>query len=115
MKTLPMVSDSLPDLLAPPRPDRPFLVRLLMPLLGVMVVAVGIVGWILPFVIGAPLVVVGLGMIAYSSERLRHGFNSLERRLPLRCRLWLRPRMKRSAKRPEEKIVARLFEQKGEI
>ena len=79
-------------------------------MLGLLAVGVGLVAWVLPFVPGVPLVVLGLGLLGAASPGLRGAINTAERRLPHRWRIWMRPGLgKVSPRSPAAGVVDNLF------
>jgi hypothetical protein len=84
----------LPDLL-PQRRSLPVVWRVLALIGGVLFIALGFLGWLVPIVTGIPFYVVGLGLLGLASRRARGWINTAERRLPHRLRLLLRPGRKK--------------------
>jgi hypothetical protein len=86
--------NDLPDLVSAATRPHSLGKQIFLVLGGVIVVALGFIGWILPFVPGVPLVVIGIGMIAMVSDRLKTWINRIERQLPHQYRLLLRPALR---------------------
>lgn len=86
----PRDAQELPDLLPPSRRKLPLWQRLLYLVLGLLCLALGILGWLLPIVTGIPFYLLGLWLLGLSSGRARRWINRGERRLPYRVRLLLR-------------------------
>lgn len=59
-------------------------------LVGAVLIAVGIVGWVLPFIPGVPLIIAGIAVIAIAIPSFAKHVNRLEQRLPLSVRLFVR-------------------------
>jgi hypothetical protein len=78
------------DLIAEASRKRPALVGVALMTVGAILVVAGIILGPIPVVPGFPLVLVGLGLIGYGSERARRIINRSERRLPQRIRRALR-------------------------
>ena len=78
------------DLIAEASRKRPALVGLMLIVFGGLLVVAGLILGPIPVVPGFPLVLVGLGLIGYGSERARRVINRGERRLPDRVRKALR-------------------------
>lgn len=91
----PIVAEELPDLI---QQDgvRPGMVKRVALLAAALVfVVLGIVGWLLPIVTGIPFYILALVCAGMASRRVAGWVNRHERRLPLRWRLLLRPRLRR--------------------
>lgn len=73
---------------------------------GTALVAVGLIGWILPFIPGVPVLLVGLAMIGSASPRCRDVINHIESRMPIAIRRAIRPVDRRS----RNESVAKFFE-----
>ncbi|MBP9890779.1 MAG: DUF454 family protein [Planctomycetes bacterium] len=86
-------SDQLGDLFAPTRTRRGLVVRVVLFIVGGVLVVYGILGVILPVLPGFPFLLIGMPLLAASSERARGWVNSLDKKFPLTLRLLLR-RMK---------------------
>lgn len=97
MTTISTMSTTLPDLLPDTAAARRWWHRPALVLAGVLAVGAGLVLWALPFTPGLPLVVLGLGCIGLAIPPARRALNRWERRLPDRCRRWLRPRHREHA------------------
>jgi hypothetical protein len=88
--------EELPDLFPEGRPPPPLWKRVLLGVGGVMCLALGFVGWIIPIVTGIPFYIAGAAMLASASPRGRAFLNRMDRNLPHRIRLILRGRRKSS-------------------
>ena len=60
---------SLEQRLAEPAPARPAWQRIVLPFVGLACVVVGIIGWLLPVIPGAPLAVLGIPFLCCFSQR----------------------------------------------
>jgi hypothetical protein len=80
---------------------------------AVVVLILGVIGWILPIVPGLPLIVVGLGMLGLCSRRAASWINATEARLPRRIRLALRPRMEAKPADGSGDLLTRLLAERG--
>lgn len=83
-------SDQLGDLFTPTTTRRGLIVRAVLFVIGGLLVVYGIIGVILPVLPGFPFLLVGMPLMAASSERARGWMNALDRRFPLTLRLLLR-------------------------
>ncbi|MCB9833581.1 MAG: DUF454 family protein [Planctomycetes bacterium] len=90
-----MDHSEIPDLLPPRSRRRSIPVRVAALAAGVILFAVGIAGWILPFMPGVPFLVASAAMFAVGSRTLAELINKIEKKLPERVRVQLRPRLKR--------------------
>ncbi len=88
-----MEADQLGDLFAPTRTRRALVVRVLLFIGGGILVVYGVLGVILPVLPGFPFLLIGMPLLAASSERARGWVNRLDKKFPLTLRLLLR-RMK---------------------
>lgn len=61
---------------------RSIISRLCLVLIGMLLVGIGIVGWVLPFVPGIPILIVGLSMIMMSIPGSLEVLNRYHERLP---------------------------------
>lgn len=86
-------TDQLGDLFAPTRTRRGLIVRIVLFIVGGILVVYGIIGVILPVLPGFPFLLIGMPLLAASSERARGWVNKLDKKFPLTLRLLLR-RMK---------------------
>ena len=86
-------ADQLGDLFAPTRTRRGLIVRILLFVVGGVLVVYGVFGVVLPVLPGFPFLLIGMPLLAASSERARGWVNSLDKQFPLTLRLLLR-RMK---------------------
>jgi hypothetical protein len=94
METEPNIeTDQLGDLFAPTKTRRGLVVRVLLFIVGGILVVYGVLGVILPVLPGFPFLLIGMPLLAASSERARGWVNSLDKKFPLTLRLLLR-RMK---------------------
>ncbi len=75
---------------------------------GLSCIVLGIVGWVLPFVPGVPLLVFGIALCCYAIPSLAKRVNCIDERLPLSIRLWFRPKFRRQTR--EQQQVASFFE-----
>ena len=73
---------------------------------GTALVAIGLIGWILPFIPGVPVLLVGLAVIGSASPRCRDAINCFESRMPTAIRRAIRPGNRRS----RNESVAKFFE-----
>lgn len=97
---VPLVNpDLLGDLVPMPTRRRNFVVRFLAGVAALFLTLIGIVGIILPIMPGWPFLVLVPPLMGVCSERTRSWVNWIDRRMPLRVRLWIRPRAK---KRPQK-------------
>lgn len=96
-----------PPLIQPKREIHSTTFRVLLVTIGVLFVAIGIVGWVLPFMPGVPILITGLGMIAASIPGGIGVINRCETRLPRFVRQVLRPGLR--SKRKSEAQVATFF------
>ena len=80
----------LGELLRPGPEGRHAVVRGLLLVLGVMLFALGLIGWVIPVVSGIPFYLAGIVVIAGASRRVRGWINGAERRLSTRNRRRLR-------------------------
>lgn len=83
-------SDQLGDLFAPTTTRRGLIMRMSLFVFGGLLVVYGIIGVILPVLPGFPFLLIGMPLMAASSERARGWMNMLDRRFPLTLRLLLR-------------------------
>ncbi len=73
-------ADKVMHTLEQPAPERPMWQRIIYPFLGLLAVIVGIIGWLLPVIPGAPLAIVGLPWLfcfnrrseQWARDHLRH-------------------------------------------
>lgn len=119
-KPLASCCDELGELIPMEWVRRPWYVRLVIGLIGVVFIALGILGWLIPVIPGFFLVPVGVILIAASSawvarhvnayegrlsprtrRAIHHPVHWVEARLPARCRRYFvrRPRRKRRLKK----------------
>jgi uncharacterized membrane protein YbaN (DUF454 family) len=100
-------TDPMGDLFAPTRTRRGLVVRVLLFIVGGILVVYGVLGVILPVLPGFPFLLIGMPLLAASSERARGWVNALDKKFPLTLRLLLR-RMKLTPPpknaTPEERI-----------
>ena len=89
----------LPDLIPEPREGRGVGMRLVLALLTVVFVALGIIGWLIPVVTGVPFYVLAAITAGMASRRVARWINARERRLPLKWRRRLRPKLWREWRR----------------
>ena len=64
---------SLEQRLAEPAPERPLWQRIVLPFVGLVCVVVGIIGWLMPVIPGAPLAVLGIPFLFCFSRRAEQG------------------------------------------
>ena len=96
----PIVAEELPDLIQEQR-ARPGMVKRIALLAAALVLfGLGIVGWLVPIVTGIPFYILAAVCAGMASPRVARWINRHERRLPRRWRLLLRPRLRRSLRRP---------------
>jgi len=101
-----VITDLIPESQAAPK----LLKRLGLVVGGLVLVVLGILGWILPFLPGVPVLIAGLALLALASERLRRRVNFYEAKLPVKWRERIRFRRKTLAQEPAEKQVDRFFQ-----
>jgi hypothetical protein len=86
--------DDLPDLLPPRHNERPFWLRAIYFGAGIILIILGVVGWVMPIVTGIPFYVGGLVCLSLASTRVREWINRAERWLSYenrrRLRHWIR-------------------------
>ena len=82
--------DDLPDLLPPRRNERPLWLRAIYLGAGIILILLGIVGWVIPVVTGIPFYIAGLVCLSKASTRVRGWINGAERRLSYENRRRLR-------------------------
>lgn len=82
---------SIPDLVSADPAKRGIGSRILLSVGGVLLIVLGVIGWILPLVPGVPFLVLGFALLGMCSQRLAVRINRAEARLPIKWRLWLRP------------------------
>lgn len=94
---LPVVTDDRPlePLLRPRVNHRPWWKRCLLAGLGVVLLLLGMVGWLLPVVTGIPFYLAGFVVLAMTSDRVREMINRLDARLPERRRRGVRRVLRR--------------------
>ena len=80
----------LPDLLPPRQNERPLWLRAIYFGAGIILIVLGVVGWVIPVVTGIPFYVGGLVCLSLASTRVREWINSAERRLSYENRRRLR-------------------------
>lgn len=102
-------NSNLPGLLPEDKGDPGFLKKCMYVFGGLGLIVFGIVGWILPVLIGIPFIVGGLAMLSVAFKPLRKWVNYCEAKLPRSWRLYLRPRKKGAGKGAIEKEVAKFF------
>ncbi len=64
---------------------------------GLILIAVGFIGWVLPVLIGLPLIFMGLVFIGLSNNKVGLIINHIDKKLPYTVRKYLR-KMKRNRK-----------------
>jgi hypothetical protein len=94
----------LPALLDERGPERHYVMRVLLLLGAVGCLILGIIGWLIPVLPGFPFYILGAVLAGMASRRVAAFLNRQERRLPLRVRLLLRPKL-RHARREEERAA----------
>jgi hypothetical protein len=87
--------DDLPDLLPPRHHERPLWLRAVCLGAGIILIILGVVGWLIPIVTGIPFYLAGIVCLSMASTRIREWINRAERRwlsYANRCRLrhWIR-------------------------
>ena len=87
-------SGDLPPLLSGDNRDYGFLKKCLFVVGGLVLVIIGIIGLILPVLIGVPFLIAGLSMLSVVFKPLRKWVNSCEAKLPRKWRLYLRSKMR---------------------
>ena len=80
-----------------PAPQRPVWQRILLPLVGIVAVVVGIIGWLMPIIPGAPLAIVGLPWLFCVNRRSEEWM----RRQLRTFGAWLRARRERREQREQ--------------
>ncbi|MDX9975931.1 MAG: hypothetical protein RBU21_23335 [FCB group bacterium] len=81
--------NTLGDLIPVEWVRKPLWIRLLLGTIGVVLVAVGMIGWLMPVIPGFVLVPFGLILIAAMSRWCARRINRLDRRLPERTRKFI--------------------------
>lgn len=81
--------NTLGDLIPVEWTRKPLWVRLLLGTIGVVLVALGMIGWLMPVIPGFVLVPFGLILIAAISRWCARRINRLDRRLPERTRRFI--------------------------
>ncbi len=84
------MTSPLPDLLREHEGHRHLWLRLVYGLAGLVCVAAGIAGWLIPVMTGLPFYAAALVFFGLASDRVRRGINRLERRLAETSRQKLR-------------------------
>ena len=87
--------DDLPDLLPPRATERPLWLRTIYFGAGIILIILGVVGWVVPVVTGIPFYLAGIVCLSMASTRIREWINRAERRWlshrnRQRLRHWLR-------------------------
>ena len=72
------------------RPTAHPLLRVVYLLAGIVCMALGVVGWLVPVITGIPFYLAGAWLLSLASVRARHAINALEARLPYSLRRKLR-------------------------
>lgn len=90
-------SGDLPVLLPGGDSDCGFLKKCLLVVGGLGLVVIGIIGLILPILIGVPFLIAGLSMLSVVFKPLRKWVNLCEAKLPRKWRLYIRSKMRREA------------------
>jgi uncharacterized membrane protein YbaN (DUF454 family) len=83
------VQQRIDAMLTEPAPQRPLWQRCLLPFVGLILFALGIIGWLLPVVPGLPLAILGApfllcfhrGAEQWGRDRMRHGRDAWRHRL----------------------------------
>ncbi|MBA3684520.1 MAG: hypothetical protein H0W72_04685 [Planctomycetes bacterium] len=76
-----------------PAPQRPMWQRVLYPFLGLIALVVGIIGWLLPVIPGAPLAIIGIPWLFCFNQRSEQWARDRMRRALVWCReRWARLR-----------------------
>lgn len=88
-------------------PARSLLARLVLPLCGLVLLAVGLVGWVLPFVPGLPLVVAAVPLLCCIHAPWEAASRTAIRRLHVR---WRARRRSRSASVVRDRALASFFQ-----
>ncbi len=91
--------DTMPDFIPHEWTERPLYIRIPLAILGVILIGVGLVGWLMPVVPGFVLMPIGVVLLAASSKWWTKTVNALERKLPPRVRGWLHHPYRRHPKR----------------
>jgi len=102
-------NSEIPDFLPEDKGDSGFLKKCFFVVGGLVLIVLGIVGWVLPFLMGVPLIAAGLAMAAVAIPGLRKLVNSLEAKLPRKWRLYLRPKKKGDGPGTLEGEVGKFF------
>jgi hypothetical protein len=85
--------------------------RVALTLAGLLLLGVGLIGWLLPVVPGTPFMVIGLMLAGRASHGVAQQVNRLEAGLPYRCRLLLRLSLRRpNPHQTPEAVSPRFFE-----
>lgn len=96
----------IPDLLTVDGGEHPLLRRVLFGLGALVCLVLGVVGWLVPVITGVPFYVLGAVLLTKAVPAFGHWINQRERRLDLRYRLWLRPKLRARVKREREQAAA---------
>jgi hypothetical protein len=78
------------ELIPPHNGSRPHWKRILYPILGLILLVGGIIGQLLPIIPGIPLSIVGLVLLAFTSETVRKAINRFDKKLSAKRRQTLR-------------------------
>jgi hypothetical protein len=87
--------EELPDLIPHEWTQRPFYVRFVLALLGIVLIVLGIAFWLMPVIPGFFLTPIGVVLVAASSRTVANWVNACDRRLPMRFRRILHHPLKR--------------------
>lgn len=87
--------EKFPDLIPHEWTQRPWYVRLPLALFGLVLIVLGMLGWLMPVIPGFFLVPVGVVLIASTSRLFATRINALDRRLPRRVRRILHAPLRR--------------------
>ena len=93
-------ASALPDLIDAGGPERGTVTRIALVIAALACFALGILFWLIPVLTGVPFLLLAFLCLGMASHRVARWINIQERRLPKRCRLWLRPRLRRTTIHP---------------
>jgi uncharacterized membrane protein YbaN (DUF454 family) len=102
-------SPDLPPLFSPTRDTKNLPIRLLYGFVGILLVFVGMIWWILPFLPGVPLILAGLAIIGLCSNSFSGWVNRCEAKLPKRYRILLRPKIRKQMTCSKSKKIIQQF------
>ncbi len=83
-------NDDLSELIPEEKNDSGLLKKCILVIGGLGLIVLGIIGWILPVLIGVPFVIGGLAMLSVAFKPLRKWVNAWDAKLPRKWRLLIR-------------------------